>query len=132
MKLLVVNSLKKVKKLTKKLEPSKWATTIVTTLNNGENKVVKVEKLNVFKKGDNPAVDKLAFKQKDVEVKDLQDFPYTQVLGKVIKQPETFEDVRPQLMEDYRKFKEEEWVRSLRAKYPVNVDWNVVNTVNNH
>ena len=123
---------KKVKKLTKKLEPSKWATTIVTTLNNGENKVVKVEKLNVFKKGDNPAVDKLAFKQKDVEVKDLQDFPYTQVLGKVIKQPETFEDVRPQLMEDYRKFKEEEWVRSLRAKYPVNVDWNVVNTVNNH
>ena len=65
-------------------------------------------------------------------MKDLQDFPYTQVLGSVIKQPETFEDVRPQIVEDYRKFKEEEWVRSLRAKYPVQVFEDVVNTVNNH
>ncbi len=122
---------KQAKKLVKNEQPANWASTIVTKLNNGNNKVVRVEKLNVFKKGDNPAVDKLALKQK-IELPVNEDFPYTQVLGKVIKQPETHEDVRGQVLEDYRRYKEDEWVRGLRSKYPVEVKWDVVNTVNNH
>ncbi len=122
---------KQAKKLTKGLEPEKWATNIVTTLNNGNNKVVKVERFNVFAPGENPAVDKFALKQK-IELQENPDFPYTQVIGKVIKQPQTYNDVRGQIMEDYRKFKEDEWVRGLRAKYPVEINWDVVNTVNNH
>lgn len=119
------------KKLTKGKQPSDWATTIVTTLNNGENKVVRVEKLGVFKKGDNKFVDKLAFKQQN-GVEEYKDYPYSQVLGKMLKKPQTYEDVKGQVVADYQKEKEDEWVRSLRAKYPVEVYQEVVNTVNSH
>jgi len=122
---------KKAKKLVKNEPQNNWAATIVKTLNNSNDKVVKVENLKVFKPGDNPAVDKLALKKK-VDVLANEQFPYVNVIGKVMKQPETYEDVKPQILEDYRKYKEDEWVRSLRGKYPVIVNWEVVNTVNNH
>ena len=36
------------------------------------------------------------------------------------------------IVADYQKEKEDEWVRGLRAKYPVEVYQNVVDTVNKH
>lgn len=118
------------KKLIKGVEPSEWATKIVG-LNTATDKVVRVEKLGVFKKGDNRFVDKHAFKSSE-ELKEYNEYPYSNVIGKMLKKPQTYEDVRGQVVADYQKEKENEWVRSLREKYPVKVNWDVVDTVNNH
>ena len=121
----------KAKALTKKMDPEQWATEIVKTLNTNEEKVVRVEKLGVFKKGDNKFIDKYAFKS-DVEVKELKDYPFSQVIGKMMKKPKSYADVKGKIVADYQKEKEDEWVRGLRAKYPVEVYQNVVDTVNKH
>ena len=121
----------KAKALTKKMDPEQWATEIVKTLNTNEEKVVRVEKLGVFKKGDNKFIDKYAFKS-DAEVKELKDYPFSQVIGKMMKKPKSYADVKGKIVADYQKEKEDEWVRGLRAKYPVEVYQNVVDTVNKH
>ena len=92
---------------------------------------MRVEKAGVFKKGDNKAVDKWAFKT-NAEVKQQKDFPYGGVVGKMLKKPQTYTDVRGVVVADYQKEKEDEWIRALRQKYPVEIYQDVVNTVNNH
>ena len=52
--------------------------------------------------------------------------------GRMISKPETYKDVRAQVVSDYQSVKEQEWVEQLRAKYPVSVDKSVLKTVNNH
>ena len=118
------------KKMVKGVDQAEWANKIVA-LNTTTEKVVRVEKLGVFKKGDNRFVDKHAFKTAD-ELKEYNEYPYSDIIGKMLKKPQSFEDVRGQVVADYQKEKENEWVNALRVKYPVKVNWDVVDTVNNH
>lgn len=119
------------KKMVKKLDPSEWANTIVKTFNTDDDKKVRVEPLSIFKKGDNRFVDKYEFGSTE-EVKEFTDYPYSQTVGKLLKKPKEYIDVRNQLLPDYQREKENEWVMELRKKYPVEVYQDVVNTVNNH
>ncbi len=119
------------KRITKKLDPTEWANAVVGALNTDEDKQVRVEPLSVFKKGDNRFVDKYVFGS-TAEVKEFTDFPYSQTVGKLLKKPKSYIDVRTQLVPDYQREKENEWVMGLRKKYPVEVYQDVVNTVNNH
>lgn len=119
------------KKLTKGVNPYEWSQAIAKALNNGDEKVVRVEKAGIYKKGDNKAVDKFAFKTA-AEFKALKDYPYSGVIGKMLKKPQTYEDVKGAVVADYQKEKEDEWIRALRQKYPVEIYQDVVNTVNNH
>ena len=50
----------------------------------------------------------------------------------MMKKPKSYADVKGKIVADYQKEKEDEWVRGLRAKYPVEVYQNVVDTVNKH
>lgn len=121
----------KAKKLTKGVDPYEWPETIVKALNEGDEKVVRVEKTGVFKKGENKTIDKYAFKT-DVELKQMKDFPYSGVLGKMLKKPQNYTDVKGAVVADYQKEMEDEWIKGLRQKYPVEIYQDVVNTVNNH
>ena len=123
--------LKLAQKLTKGVPEADWAKTIVTALNNDSVKVVRVEQLGVFSQGDNKAIDMLVFKSKK-DYKPMKDYPITGVVGKKLKQPETYMDVRGQLATDYQQMREKQWVEGLRKRYTYDVNEAVLNTVNKH
>ncbi len=119
------------KKLIKKVDEPAWAETIVNALNTDSVKVVRIER-GLFKQGDNPTIDRLAFGDKSKEVKTVKDYPFTAVYGKKIKKPRSYKDVKGQVTNDYQNEKERAWVEGLRSKYEVVVYDDVVKTVNNH
>ena len=120
-----------VKKLVKKLPQDKWMPTIRETFNK-DSVMVRVER-RVFKKGDNPNVDLLAFKDKTAELKPVKNYPNVGVFGKVLKKgPAEWTDVSNQVVNDYQRLKEDEFVAELRKRYTVEIDKDVLGTVNNH
>ena len=87
----------------------------------------------VFKKGENPNVDRIAFKDKTAELKPYKNCDYIGVLGKMLKKgPAEWTDVSNQVVSDYQRFKEDEFVAELRKRYTVEIDKAVLATVNNH
>ena len=121
---------KAVKKLTKKNPQEEWATVIRKTLNNDSISVVKVEK-GLFIKGDNKYVDKLEFKSGSFEP--VKDYPFTIVIGKMLKGgPESYKDVRGPVTADYQNYLEAGWIKELRDKYKVEINQQILKTVNNH
>jgi len=89
---------------------------------------VKVEK-GLYVQGDNKAVDSEIFKTKEKYIP-AADYPYFFVAGKLLKnKPEDYSDVRGLVTADYQEYLEQEWIKALRAKYPVTVDQNVLKTV---
>ena len=119
----------KVKKLLKGVAEEDWAKTAVS-LNNDSVKLVRVER-GIFKQGDNANVDKLMFKKK-TDLKPMQDYPETDVWGKIAKAPRMAKDVKGQVTTDYQNAQEKLWVEGLRKKFAVEVFDNVVKTVNKH
>lgn len=87
--------------------------------------------VGVFAVGDNVWVDKYIFEQGEGG-KLKRGFSQADVVGKLIKKPETYNDVRALVVNDYQKYLEEKWVKSLRKKYKWSVDKEVLKTVNNH
>ena len=59
-------------------------------------------------------------------------FTVVDVIGEMIKNPESYKDVKGTVTNDYQKYLEEEWVKKLRKKYKVEVYHDVLETVNNH
>ena len=52
--------------------------------------------------------------------------------GHLINAPENYHDVRDLVLADYQDALEKKWVATLRKKYKVTVDKDVLKTVNNH
>ena len=122
---------KGVKKLVKKLPQEKWLNTIRAAYNK-DSVMVRMER-RVFKKGENPNVDRIAFKDKTAELKPYKNCNYIGVLGKMLKKgPAEWTDVSNQVVSDYQRFKEDEFVAELRKRYTVEIDKAVLATVNNH
>lgn len=120
-----------VKDCVKDVPFDKWAEKLRTTFNNDSVLRIRVEK-GIFKKGDNAFIDKLVFKT-DTVVKPLKDFPIDAVYGKLLKKrPESYEDVRGLVTADYQDQLEKQWVAELRRKYAVEVNRDVLATVNKH
>jgi peptidyl-prolyl cis-trans isomerase SurA len=89
---------------------------------------VKIEK-GLYVQGENKVIDNQIFKTKDKFVP-ATDFPYAFVVGKMLKnKPEDYTDVRGLVTADYQEFLEQEWIKTLRAKYPVTVDQDVLKLV---
>ncbi len=124
------DDVKAVKDCVKKLAFDKWADKLRTTFNNDSVLRIRVEK-GVFKEGDNAFIDKMVFK-KDTTVTTVKDFPIDAVYGKLLKKPDSYEDVRGLVTADYQDMLEKQWVTELREKYPFEVDYDVLKTVNNH
>lgn len=122
---------KAVRDCVKKLPFGEWAEALRTTFNNDSVLRIRVEK-GVFKEGDNALIDREVFK-KNVKVAPTKDFPIDAVYGKILKKgPEEYTDVRGLVTADYQDSLEKEWVAELRKKYEVEVNNDVLKTVNNH
>lgn len=87
-------------------------------LNTDSVKYVRVE-YGMWKKGKNAVVDQLGFKQKNVERKDAEQFPYVFLQGEVLKAPEEYLDERGAVTSAYQDALDVEWIKELKAKYPV-------------
>ena len=93
-------------------------------------RTVRVE-VGIFAIGDNAWVDSMVFGQGEGGTL-RRGFVVVDTIGGVIDAPETYKDVKGQVTADYQKFVEDKWVKSLRKKYKVKIDKNVLKTVNNH
>ena len=123
-------TLKRAKALVKGVAVKDWPMTIVKALNSDSVKVVRVEH-GIYKQGDSKAVDHFVFKQKN-DSKPSKDYPAVGTVGKKLKKPESYADVRGQVTTDYQGAQERQWVEGLRKKYSYDVDEAVLQTVNKH
>lgn len=123
--------IKAVKKCLKGLPFDTWTETLQAQFNPDSIARIRVEK-GFFKPGDNTTVDKLVFKLSQVEKSVTPDYPFDAVYGKKLKRPDCYQDVREQVVEDLQDYLEQEWVADLRKRYPVEVNHEILKTVNKH
>lgn len=122
----------KVAKAAKQIIKSANADSVMSYINQRVNvdsvQYVRVER-GLWTEGKNAAVDKYAFKSKTAEYTPTEEFPHVIPVGKVIKAPEEYTDVRGQVTTDYQDHLEQLWVQTLRDKYPVVVNEEVLKAV---
>ena len=119
----------KVAKAAKQIIKTANADSVMNYINQRINvdsvQYVKVEK-GLWVKGKNAAVDKYGFKNKTAEYTASEEFPVVVPVGKIIKAPQEYTDVRSQVTTDYQDHLEKQWVATLREKYPVVVNEEVL------
>lgn len=92
---------------------------------------VKVER-GLWTEGKNAAVDVYGFKSKTAEYTPSEEFPIVIAVGKVLKAPQEYLDERGKVTTDYQDYLEKQWVLSLREKYPVVINQEVLNQLKSH
>ena len=117
------------KKFLKKLSPDEWQDAIRLGVNSNGPIVAGVEQ-GLLAPGDNPYVDDMVFKMSDS--RPMEGFPYTSVIGKKKKGPEHWTEVGDRLWADYRNYKDACWIEDLRNSAKVEINQEVLKTVNNH
>jgi len=112
------------------LPVNEWADTIITF--NREQSQVRAMRGNketgIFEKGSNVYVDKLVFGEGSFEP--MKGFPYAGVIGKVLKEPETMEDVASTVAQAYQDSLEQEWISKLRSQYKYKINKKVLKKLN--
>lgn len=119
---------KAIKKYLKKFPESLW----LEAWKRMPSEVSKASRMEVglFAIGENPYVDKLVFKQGTFQA--LPDYPHTWVLGQKLKKgPSAYLDVRAKVEADCRKARKKAETEAIEAKYRVEIDEEVLKTVNN-
>lgn len=124
------NQVKAAKKLLKKTLKSgeDWRKALHKAF-NADSVCVKVSGPYLCAEGENAAVDTYVFKAKGKEAGTTAEFPYGGSYGKVLKQPKTWLDVKPQVTADYQDQMEKAWVDSLRHRFSYTINEDVVKTV---
>ena len=79
---------------------------------------VKVQH-GLWEQGKSAAVDKFGFKNKKAEFTPNENLPVVECVGKKLKAPEVWSDEKGKVTTDYQDYLEAEWIKTLRAKYPV-------------
>ena len=120
-----------VKKAVKKQPQKEWVNIIRGTFNS--DSLVQVRMMRgPFTVGKTPYADYYAFgvgERPDT----VPGFPVTGVVGKLQKKgPDTYEDVRGEVTDDYQKHLEQLWVKELRKRYTVVLYPEAIATVNRH
>lgn len=83
----------------------------------------------IFKEGQNAYVDNLVFGL-DTKGEPVKNFPYVNVIGKVIDRPESMYDVLNQVSDGYQSYLEKEWVKKLRKQYKYKIYKKALKQVN--
>lgn len=125
-----VADLKAVRQTIKRLPFDHWAEALRKTFNNDSTLRIRAEK-GLFKQGDNALVDREVFNT-GAQPKPLTGYPFSATLGRRLKAPKELDDVRPLVVADYQEELEREWVKALRRQHRVEVNPDVVQTVNQH
>lgn len=96
-------------------------------LNINGKKVVKLEK-GVYSEGKNAYIDYLVFKKG--KLPENKKYPEVFVNGKMLGlSPETYKDIKGPVLNDFQAVIEQQWVDSLKKKYPVTTYPMVISTV---
>ena len=119
---------KQVRKFLKSLPEEEWMNAIRLTFNAKAPQVQAEQGLFAF--GDNAYVDEEIFKKGETEP--MPSFPFTTFLGEKVKGPQSYKEVRGPLVSDYQNYLEERWIAQLRAAAKVEINQEVLKTVNNH
>ena len=118
------SSAKAAKAIIKSAEADSINAYITRRLNTDSVQYVKVQH-GLWEQGKNAAIDKLGFKLKKAEFTPSEQLPVVICLGKKLKAPETWSDEKGKVTTDYQDYLEAEWIKALRAKYPVVIDQTV-------
>ena len=113
------------KQIAKTANPDSVMSLINQRVNIDSVQYVKVER-GLWVEGKNGAVDKYVFKNKEADYTASEEFPVVWTVGKVLKAPQEYTDVRSQVTTDYQDHLEKQWVATLREKYPVVVNEDVL------
>lgn len=118
-----------IKKYLKKKPIAEWKTALDELTGNAVAPKARIE-AGIFQIGTNKYIDKLVFKCGGFEP-DIA-LPYTFVMGKKLKKgPESYEDVKEEVVRDYSAVYEDAWMKDLKLKYKVEINQEVLKTVNN-
>ncbi len=123
--------IKAVKKFVKGLPFEQWTDALRHTFNQDSIKQVQAQ-VGLFKTGDNSLVDKEVYKVAGKVVEYPEGYPYAAVYGKKLKRPQSYVDVRSDVLNDYQDMLEKAWVYDLRQRYKFSVNQDVLKTVNKH
>lgn len=118
------------KEILEKQEMSEWVNSILAFNSTGIRVRVlrSSSETDLFRQGQNEYVDKVVFGKG--EYKPMSGFPYVNVVGKVIKQPDSIADVAGEVSEEYQKYLEDEWMKRLKSKYKYKIDKKALKKVN--
>ncbi len=117
----------KVRGLMKKKKSEK---DILATINKDSQLNLQVE-TRVFNKGENEFVDKNWNPGTSLDFKSEKDKKTVIIVtAKLLKpEPKSYVDSKGMVTADYQNYLEKEWIASLKAKYPVNIDKAVLSTI---
>ena len=91
------------------------------------NLTVKAEK---FLKGDNETIDKIQWTPGITENMTIgNQIVFVKVNGKVAPEPKTLKEARGLVTAEYQKNLEDEWIKALQAKYPVEINREVLTKI---
>ncbi|WP_158608360.1 peptidylprolyl isomerase [Alloprevotella sp. OH1205_COT-284] len=100
---------------------------------NKDSVVVMASGQHLVEKGENSTIDHLAFGNKQAKIRSVRSgYPVTLLAGRKMKRPQTYHDVKSQVVADHQQALEAEWVKELRKRFSFTVDESVLKTVNNH
>ncbi len=122
------NTAKEVKRLLKKIPEKDWKNILLKTFNTNVNRITVEQGL--FADGENECVDELIFKTKEKTI-DLS-YPFTVLKGRKKKKPDDYREVLHQVQKDYRDYLEICWKRDLMDVAKVEINEEVLKTVNNN
>lgn len=118
------SSLRAAKSIVRSAEPDSVQGYIARRVNCDSVNYVKVQH-GLWEQGKNAAVDKFGFKLKNAEFTPNESLPVVECVGKKLKAPAEWSDVKGEVVTDYQDFLEAEWIKKLRAKYPVVINQDV-------
>lgn len=118
-------SAKAAKQIVKSANPDSVMNYLNQRINVDSVTYVKVQS-GLWTKGQNAMVDSYAFKDKTAEFTPSDEYPIIIAVGKVITAPQVYTDVRGQVTNDYQDYLEKQWVATLREKYPVVINQEVL------
>lgn len=118
-----------IKSILDRTDMSVWVDSILAY--NGREIKVRVLRSpvesGVFRQGQNEYVDKVVFGIGDF--KPMEGYPYVNVVGRVLKKPESIQDVSGDVAEDYQNYLEKEWLKRLKSKYKYKINKKALKTV---
>ena len=107
----------------KKLAKKKTSAQVLAGINTEEQTILSAS-TSTYEKGQNEEVDKLKWKKNYVGLDIYQGdtVKFLKVEKFIKKQPKQFKDARGYVIADYQEYLETQWVKDLKAAYPVKVN----------
>lgn len=124
-----VNDTTYVNTIRKMIDEGKSDEEIEESLGNDTLNIVRIERKK-FQKEENSTIDGIKWKKGLTDnVRKGHKIEFVRVYEKVSPQPKTFDEARGLITAGYQEQLEKEWIEELRAKYPVEIEQDVLESI---